>query len=276
MNHLISFMQTIGDFYDASIKNKEDFPDLTYFYNEVPQTYEDAINLAFSMPKQKIDATKLQETKESLINYHKKLRLLSPKVEEHILNLEKGVVIAGQQATIFGGSGIIGNKIAAIANISEISKEKGKELVPVFLVNTHDGIQPEITTIHLPNNQSSTSKPIILPNVNEGVALHTIQSNNSTWLNEKLDIIKNIFSEFKTTIDKENQKLFTEKVDHVLTFLRETYRTANNLGEWVTLIWGIQANIINNWGIIFLPSSDEKIRDLSVSGYEFLLKNRED
>lgn len=269
-------MQTIGDFYDAYIKNKNDFPDVAYFYNEVPQTYEEAIDLTHSMPEFKIDTNKLHELKEVLINYHKKLGLLTPKVEENILNLEKGIVIAGQQATIFGGSGIIGNKIAAITNINEISKEKGKELIPVFLINTHDGIQPEIITIHLPNNQSSISKPITLPDVKEGVALNTIKSNNSEWLNENLDIIKNIFNEFKTTIYKENQKLFNEKVDHVLTFLRETYRTADNLGEWVTLIWGIQANIINNWGVVFLPSSDEKIRELTLSGYELLLKNRKE
>ncbi len=276
MKNIITLMQTIGDFYDAYIKNKEDFPDIDYFYNDVPQTYGDAVDLALSMPEFKIDLNKLQEAKEVLLNYHKKLGLLTPKVKDHILNLEKGVVIAGQQATIFGGSGIIGNKIAALANINEISKEKGKELIPVFLVNTHDGIQPEITTIHLPNNQSSTSKPIILQDVKDGVTLNTIQSNNPSWLYENLNIIRNNFNEFKTTIDKDNQKLFNEKVDHVLTFLRETYRASLNLGEWVTLIWGIQANIINNWGIVFLPSSDERIRDLTTSGYEYILKNRKE
>ena len=269
-------MQTIGDFYDAYIKNKEDFPDFDYFYNDIPQTYGDAVELTLSMPEIKIDLDKLHKAKEVLLEYHKRLGLLTPKVKDHIMNLEKGVAIAGQQASIFGGSGIIGNKIAALANINEISKEKGKELVPVFLVNTHDGIQPEITTIHLPNNQSSISKPVILQNVKEGVTLNTIQSNNSTWLNENLDVIKNIFNEFKSTIDKDNQKLFNEKIDHVLTFLRETYRASLNLGEWFTLIWGIQANIINNWGIIFLPSSDEKIRDLITSGYEIILRNRKE
>jgi uncharacterized protein YllA (UPF0747 family) len=269
-------MQTIGDFYDSYIKNKEAFPDVNYFYNDIPQTYGDAVDLALSMPEFEIDLNKLQEAKEVLLNYHKKLGLLTPRVKENILNLEKGVVIAGQQATIFGGSGIIGNKIAALANINEISMEKGKELIPVFLVNTHDGIQPEITTIHLPNNQSSISKPIILQDAKDGVTLNTIQSNNTSWLYENLEIIKNIFNEFKTTIDKANQKLFNEKVDHVLTFLRETYRASLNLGEWVTLIWGIQANIINDWGIVFLPSSDEKIRDITTSGYEYILKNRKE
>ncbi|MHA2308297.1 MAG: bacillithiol biosynthesis protein BshC, partial [Candidatus Heimdallarchaeaceae archaeon] len=181
---------------------------------------------------------------------------------------------AGQQATIFGGSGIIGNKIATAVKISDISKDKEKPLVPVFLVNTHDGIQSEITTIHLMNNQSSNSKAIHLSDLIEGVAAHTIRTDNYKWLNENLDIIRNIFSEFKTSLDKTEFKLFSEKVEHLLTFLRETYRASKTIEDWAALIWGIQSNIINDWGVIYVPSCHSEIKRMTAESYTPFLRNR--
>ena len=268
-------MDTIGDLYDKYIINESEFSDAQYFYGKIPKTYGEAVEVASKLPRIKHDHERTQKLKNVLLEYHRKLGILTQKVERNINSIDEGVVLAGQQATIFGGSGIIGNKIASIVNISEISSSKNK-LVPVFLVNTHDSIQPEITTIHLPNNQSSNSKPISLTDIHEGIISKTIRTDDYTWLDENLSIIKNIFSEFKTSIDKESRKLFSEKVDHILTYLRETYRTANNIGEWITLIWGIQSNIINDWGVVFLPSTHREIRELTLDGYIPFLLNRQD
>ncbi len=143
------------------------------------------------------------------------------------------------------------------------------------MVNTHDGIQPEISTIHLPNNQSSASKPLNLDNITEGIVSKTILTDDFNWIEENLAIIKNIFSEFKSSIDKSSNKLFAENVEHIITFLRETYRASTNIGDWVTLIWGIQANVLNDWGVVFLPSSHEEIRKLTLEGYLPFLENRQ-
>jgi uncharacterized protein YllA (UPF0747 family) len=267
-------MDTIGDLYDAFIRKDASFADSKYFYGDIAKTYDDAVNLASQLPQINIDEDRIEKLKDILRGFHKRLGIYTPKVEEHLEILQEGVVIAGQQSTIFGGSGIIGNKIVTAVKISDISKEKEKTLVPVFLVNTHDGIQSEITTIHLMNNQSSNSKAIHLPNLLEGVAAHTIKTDNYGWLNENLEIIRNIFSEFKTTLDKNETKLYSEKVEHLLTFLRETYRSAKNIEDWVSLIWGIQSNIINDWGVIYYPSCSQEIRKLTAQSYAPFLRNR--
>ena len=269
-----SNMERIGDLYEAYVNEQANFPDSVYFYNKIPKTFGDAVEYVTSMPEIKIGDKKISKLKQILTNYHENLGILTPKTKDNISKLQDGVVLAGQQATIFGGTGIVGNKISAIVNVSEISKEKGKFLVPVFLINTHDSIQPEITTIHLPNYQSSISKAIHLPDAIDGVIAHTITSNNYVWLEESLSVIRNIFSEFKSTINKDKLKLFLEKTEHILTFIRETYRSSSNLGEWMTLIWGIQANIINDWGVVFFPTSHPEIRKMTSEGYIPFLQSR--
>lgn len=269
-----SNMERIGDLYDAYLTEQANFPDSAYFYNTIPKTYGDAVEYAASMPEIKIEDKNISKLKQILTDYHESLGILTQKTKDNISKLHEGVVLAGQQATIFGGTGIIGNKISAIVNVSEMSKEKGKFLVPVFLINTHDSIQPEITTIHLPNYQSSVSKAIHLPGAIDGVIANTITSTNYAWLEESLSVIKNIFSEFKSTISKDKLKLFLEKTEHVLTFLRETYRSSSDLGEWMTLIWGIQTNIINDWGVVYFPTSHPEIRKLTSEGYAPFLQSR--
>ncbi len=267
-------MGTIGDMYEKFVNDGSNKSDIKYFYGNVPRTISDSIQVAKELPKITIDSNKIEELKRVLKNYHQDLGLLTSKVEANIDLIHKGVVLGGQQATIFGGSGIIGNKIATVAAISDVSKMKNHYLVPMFLVNTHDSIQPEITTIHLPNNQSSASKPISLTSAIDGLVSSKIASNEYLWLEENLSIIRNIFNEFRTSLDKTSQKVFTEKVDHILTFIRETYRSSKDIGEWITLLWGIQANIFNDWGVVFFPSSHPEIRKLSVDGYRPFIKKR--
>lgn len=267
-------MGPLGDLYEKFVRNVSNLPDINYFYGNVPKTIADAISLAKESSEIKIDSNKIDELKRILKNYHKDLGLLTEKVSRNIDLIHQGIVLGGQQATIFGGSGIIGNKIATVTTISDVSKEKGHYLVPMFLVNTHDSIQPEISTIHLPNNQSSISKSIFLPNAIDGLVSSQILANQYEWMEESLSIVKNIFNEFRTSIEKNSHEIFTEKVDHILTFIRETYRTSKDIGEWITLLWGIQANIINDWGVIFFPSSHPEIRKLTTDGYKPFLEKR--
>ena len=269
-------MGTLGDIYENFIREGSNQPDIKYFYGNVPRTIKESIQLSKESFEIKIDSNKIEILKQILRDYHKDLGLLTTKVDANIDLIHQGIVLGGQQATVFGGSGIIGNKIATITAISDVSKKINQYLVPMFLVNTHDSIQPEITTIHLPNSQSSVSKPISLTSAIEGLVSSKISSNEFEWLEENLSIIKNIFNEFKTSMDKNSQKIFIEKVDHIITFIRETYRSSRDIGEWITLLWGIQANIINDWGVIFFPSSHPEIRKLTVDGYKPFLEKRID
>ncbi len=268
-------MGTIGDLYEDYIREGKEFSEGKYFYGFLSKTFSEVITQVKLLPKIEVDQNQITTLKSILREYHKKLGLLTPKVEENINSMHNGIVLGGQQTTIFGGAGIIANKIAAVVTLSDQSKVEDNFLVPMFLVNTHDSIQPEITSIHLPNYQSSNSKPIVLEDVLEGIIVNKIQTNNFAWLEENLQVIKNIFSEFKNSVEKNSQKLYMEKIEHLLTFLRETYRTSIDIGEWITLIWGVQANIINNWGVIFFPSSHPEIRKLTVKGYEPFLRDRQ-
>jgi len=268
-------MRTIGDLYEAYMSEEKNFPDSSYFYGSLPKTHLNAVETALTREKLSFDSNKMSKLKQILTKHHEKLGLLTPKVASNISQMDNGIILAGQQATIFGGVGIIANKIAAVVNLSDISKEMEKQLVPMFLVNTHDGVQPEITTIHLPNFQTSASKSIISSSSIEGCALNTIRSNDYQWLKNSINVITNIFNEFKSSIsDKSIQKLFSERVSHITSFIRETYRSSLTLGEWVTLIWGVQANILNDWGVIFFPSSNPKIRELLFEGYYPFLHSR--
>jgi len=269
-------MGTIGDSYEDFMRDGKEFPDGKYFYHFLPKTFSEVLIQAQKLPRLKYDTEQMEKLKLILKGYHKKLGLLTPKVEAHIDSIEKGIVLGGQQTTILGGSGIIANKIASIVTLSDLSKETNNFLVPMFLVNTHDSIQPEITSTHFPNNQSAQNKPITFDNVIEGVIVNRIQTDNHEWLEENLQIIKNLFSEFKNYIDKSSQKLFIERIDHIITFVRETYRSSEDIGEWITLIWGIQANIINDWGVIFFPTSHPEIREMTFKGYKPFLKNRQE
>ncbi|MHA1397676.1 MAG: bacillithiol biosynthesis protein BshC [Candidatus Heimdallarchaeaceae archaeon] len=267
-------MQTIGDLYEAFLFNETPLDSLPYFYTSIPKTYSDSIKYALSSPPFHLDEEKLSLTKKILRDYHQRLGLLTAKVEENIDSLHNGVVLAGQQSTIFGGSGIIANKIVTCITLSELSKAKGNFLVPVFFVNNHDSIQPELTTIHLPNNQSSASKAITLGNIVEGISADAVRLNDSSWLQSSISVIRNIFSEFKGSLEKDKQSLFQEMFEHILTFLQETYRTAQTLGEWSALIWGIQANIIHDWGLVLVPSDHPELNKLMVSGFSPFIEKR--
>ncbi|MHA1304217.1 MAG: bacillithiol biosynthesis protein BshC [Candidatus Heimdallarchaeaceae archaeon] len=269
-------MKTIGDLYSSYIWENSENNSLNYFYNYIPRTHLASILKSKSLVNPSYNPDSLVKLKDILFSYHKNLGLLTPKVEKNIENLDKGVVLAGQQATIFGGAGLIANKIAATINLSEISVQKGHTLVPVFLVNTHDVIQPEITTIHFPNVQSASSKAISLSNGVEGVSSHFILLDDYNWLDDNLAKIENIFNEFRSTLPREKQPLYLERVDHILTFLRETYRSSSSFGEWISLIYGIQANIINDWGLVLFPTSHPEIRRLLVQGYYPILQNRDE
>ncbi|MHA1865655.1 MAG: bacillithiol biosynthesis protein BshC [Candidatus Heimdallarchaeaceae archaeon] len=267
-------MNTAGDLYSSYIWEDKKNPDLEYFYNYVPKNFHEALEKASKLPEVYIEEKTIDSLKRILLAYHEKLGLLTETVKFNIDNINNGVVLAGQQATIFGGVSLIGNKIAATIALSELSNEYGRRLSPVFLVNTHDVIQPEIATIHIPNAQSSFTKPISLTGIQENIASFAIPMKKFDWLNENLGIIKNIFLEFRSLLPKEKQNLFLERVEHILTFMRETYRSSSSFGDWIALIYGVQANIINDWGLILFPTSHPEIRELLVKGYKPILKNR--
>ncbi|MHA1115617.1 MAG: bacillithiol biosynthesis protein BshC [Candidatus Heimdallarchaeaceae archaeon] len=269
-------MNTAGDLYSSYIWENIKHPYLEYFYNFVPKTFHEALEKVSKLPEVYIETNTVESLKKILLSYHEKLGLLTDRVRSNIHNINNGVVLAGQQATIFGGVSLIGNKIAATVTLSELSKEYGRKLSPVFLVNTHDVVQPEITTIHMPNAQTSFTKPISLISIQENIASFAISMRNFDWLDENLKVIKNIFLEFRSLLPKEKQNLFLERVEHILTFMRETYRSSFSFGDWAALIYGIQANIINDWGLVLFPTSHPEIRELLVKGYKPILKRRDE
>jgi len=268
-------MDKIGDIYEAFLVSDYPFPEKEYFYNHVFKNYYEAAEYAISNFTLDIDPATIRRVKNILREYHKRLGLLTPKVEENIENIENGVVLAGHQSIIFGGAGLIANKITTVVNIANISSKIGHKLTPTFFINTHDGFHSEIGTIHLPVKQSGTSKSISLKDYPYGIVLDKIKTNNYHWLEKNLSLIGNIFSEFSSLISTEKRKLFNERVQHIITFLRETYRTSANLGEWNALIWGIQANILNDWGVVFIPSSNKELKQLKAKAYKVFLEKRE-
>ena len=119
-------MDTVGDFYESHMREGKEFPEGKYFYGHLPRTFSEVLNQINQLPRIEVNSDQLSKLKIILEEYHKKLGLLTPKVQSNINLIQNGVILGGQQTTIFGGSGIIGNKIATIATLSELSREKEK------------------------------------------------------------------------------------------------------------------------------------------------------
>lgn len=215
-----------------------------------------------------INSEGLETLKEVLIDYHKRLGIYSPKMEENLSLLSNGSILAGQQPVILGGPGFIGNKLGILAATSKILKEEGMELAPVFMVGDYDGLQKELGRTYFPNPISGQATILDAEhaiNLPEDTVIHTVPIPNEDWLIETLGLINSSFNGFKKQVkDGTKRKVLEERWDHLQTFFRLLHFNSEKFNDFFSRIWGTIANKINDYGIIFLPTSLPKIRELYI------------
>jgi uncharacterized protein YllA (UPF0747 family) len=250
------------------------------FWGNIPKSYGESI----SFVKQKLIKKnqpqprneKLNRLKEFLIEFHTEMGILSQKVLENIENLNNGSILMGQQPIIFGGPGFIGNKFGCLAFLDRLAKKEELNLAPVFFIGDYDGLQKELTRTYFPNPISQTA--VILDSSeyldeDSNIAAHRAKVPPLSWLNSEIANLSSNLRGFQKQVKGPSKFLFEERWDHLSTILKTSYQKSSTLSEWATRIWGYLANIVANFGIVFLPTSHPEIRKLVATEYHKYIVN---
>jgi len=263
----------------ANILYNSERTDLTeFFWGGVPKTIGAALMTSERKELPPTDDNLIENITKSLRAYHSKLGILTEKVEENLSKLGEGVIITGQQPAPCGGKGLIGNKIATACKLVKLSEELfNRTLVPVFYVADYDGIQPEVTHTHFPN--PSSSKSVAISIVAEKLverAANILQLPGPGWLKTVVEKLNNNYTEFFAQTSPQVRKLLHTRLECLLALVSTTYLSSSTLTDWFVKIWGTITNIINDFGVIFLPMSNPEVRDVVIQGrgYQQLIKLR--
>lgn len=251
------------------------------FWGEVPQTFENAIELTKKRiptnQRSENSLDKLEKLKSFLKRFHQEMGISSDKVIENIENLDNGSILMGQQPIIFGGPGFIGNKFGCLTFLDDLARKQELSLAPVFFVGDYDGLQKELTRTYYPNPISPNA--IIVDSgeylsEDSNIAAHAATLPPLNWLKNEIQNLEKHLRGFKKQIKGQTKFLFEERWLHIATLLKTSFLQSNTLSEWATRIWGILANVISDFGIVFLPTSHPEVRKLVASEYLKFINNR--
>ncbi|MCH8905904.1 MAG: bacillithiol biosynthesis BshC, partial [Candidatus Heimdallarchaeota archaeon] len=251
------------------------------FWGPIPKTYNQAIlSVKNDMSEVTADPSedqKLTELQKFLRVFHKSMGIYSKKLEENIKLLSKGSIITGQQPIVFGGPGLIGNKIACVLFLIELAETKGLGLAPIFFVGDYDGLQKELTRVYMPNPISHS--PFIIDSGDEipedsNIAAHKAKLPSYEWLKDHLNKIEDNLKGFAKKVNGPAKTLFRERWYHAVTLLKTSFLKATTLSEWSTILWGTICNIILDEGLIFVPTSHPVVRRLVVDEYHPFIQQR--
>ncbi len=235
------------------------------FWGPIPPTLGELQNYVDNTPNHHPD---IEQLKNKLVEFHKNLGIFSPKVEQHLNYLSNGSILAGQQPVILGGPGFIANKLGLLAAMTRNLKDSGHQFAPVFMIGDYDGLQKELGRTYFPNPISGHATILDSEHVldfPEETAIHTVDIPDEEWLVETLHLIDGSFRGFKKQVkDISKRKILDERWDHIQTFLRLLHFQSEKFPDFFARIWGTIANKINDYGIIFLPTSFPEIRKLYV------------
>ncbi len=242
------------------------------FWGDVPRSFQDVVTLAKNTYRRRDndEKDKVIKLKKILNDFHKKMGIWTPKVAKNIELLDKGSVLMGQQPVIFGGPGYIGNKLGTLSLFDDLLKEVDHPLAPVFFIGDYDGIQKELVRQYFPNPISDHA--IILDAqeympMESNITSHKASLPPYYWLENTLDELFKYYRGFIKKVKGDKKKILKERFDHLRTILTTSYVRSNTLSDWSIIIWGTIANIIEDKGIVFLPTSHPEIRKLVVDEY---------
>jgi uncharacterized protein YllA (UPF0747 family) len=240
---------------------------LNGIWGEIPRTLQDLHSLVSNT---KNTHPSLDHLIQVLREYHQKFGIYSEKVEENLLKLHNGTILAGQQPIVLGGPGFIANKIAFTRFLVDLLQEKKIDLAPVFMIGDYDGWQKELYRSYLPNPISGNAVIVDIGtelDLNENYNVAKVELPGTTWLDKQVEIIKENFNAFKKQLSADQKKIMDERYNHIITLLKTTYHRSDSFVDFFVILWGTIANIIDNQGIIFIPTTLKEIVPLYRNEY---------
>ena len=263
-------------FYDKA--SKEELK--TDYWGYIPKSIDDAINYVINNDEKNV----LSDNKFNLLstilrNYHKKLGIYSNKFETNLAKLRNGSIITGQQPIIIGGPGYIANKLSTLIKFDDEFQKRKHHLSPIFFIADYDGLHKEISKQYFPNPISHKAYHLDFQQfygVDANTAVHSTALPPEEYFKDLLSSFENNLNGFKKLISTDKRKLFTERWDHIKTLLLSSFYNSTTISELFTIIWGTITNIINDYGIIFFPTSNTEIRKLIYSEYNHIVNRIDD
>jgi hypothetical protein len=261
--------------YSSYIEKRERSEFVRELWGRIPTTARDAYRLLVEVRDQYgPPSDEMEALKKAMKSHLKGLGLLTSRASENIDGLDRGAVEAGQQPYALGGSSLILNKIAYIKALTGLGDHG---FTPLFFVADYDGIQAELTNTRVP---SPSPRGLLLsypqdPEL-EGSPIYELPNPPEEWLEETLEKLKSNYRGLLRDTDPHLRERMLLNLDHALSILKGAYHSTENVSDWSTRAIGTIVNLEADLGVPILPFSMPGSRRLFLSGYEFLLaeKNR--
>ncbi len=255
-------LRNINELYDEGIVNGTE--EAEQFWGKLPKDFSAIGSLCDLMDTDR-DVDRLIQI---LREFHKEKGIYSKRVERNLQSIRNGSILGGQQPIVLGGPSFIGNKIAALVFTSEIMEKEGRNFAPVFMIGSYDGLQKELIRSYFPNPISPNATLLDLetdqlPNT----IADKIELPGSEWFESIISHLEESFRGFRKRVKGAQQKLVDERFDHIITLLSLVYRQSTSFTDMFIRMWGTIANVVNDFGIVFLPTSHEDLKDFYLAPY---------
>ncbi|MHA1849347.1 MAG: hypothetical protein ACTSYS_01150 [Promethearchaeota archaeon] len=209
----------------------------------------------------------------------RKLNAFTDKARESLeLHYNDGIgVEVAHQPKFIGGEKFIFNKLA----LGGLIAMQESSFFPFFYLADYDKVHPELIKTHFSLVNSSSGFVTSISNQDEkmhdGTGIRDVPLPSESYLDRVMKIIsKNFTFSINTCIKERNQKqLLMERLDAALMLIKLAYHESSNYGEWFLNIISKFTNVIDDFGYLFIMSSDPDYRQLLTPAYEYLLKYRE-
>ena len=243
------------------------------FWGSLPSNFSEIPSL---ISKDRNDFFDMKRLQDILRSYSKSLDIYSSRVEQNLQNLRNGSILTGHQPIIFGGSGLIANKISCVLFLCEYLETKGIDLAPVLMLGDYDGWQKEISRVYFPNPISSNSTLIdSLSSFPEDTVTSEIPVTSLKARKSSFDMLEKSILGFKSQLKGDKQKLYQERYAHIKTFLLSTFSHSKSLSEMFAKLWGRLLNVISDYGIIIFPTSHHLLKPYYIPTYYKFLQEKD-
>ncbi|MHA1167789.1 MAG: bacillithiol biosynthesis protein BshC [Candidatus Hodarchaeales archaeon] len=211
---------------------------------------------------------------------HRKLGTYSSIIRSTAGNLSCNLIEVGHQPLFYGGGSFLFNKVSATASISSYSKKHGVELLPLFFIGDHDGVQNELTIARFPQVTSPKGLTIQykIDSHHAHSPIHSIKAPGEKQLREWNAKIRNNYLELLRFAKIKNhfRPLLMERLDNYLGMVLESRVKHESFSWWIMGLWSDILTMKNELPLMFLPSSNMDLRRMMLPVFEELTseKNR--
>lgn len=250
---------------------------------EIPRNFFDACKLASKKNQKIVKTSEWALNKEKLGKIlgqtTKKFGVLTPQAKK---NLElfynsNNIVEVAHQPKFLGGERFILNKLACGGELAS-QMEEG---IPLFYIANYDQVHNELTKTHFPLINSPTGFSVSIETEIERCfaekCIDCLPLPSISYVKQLLKEIeeKYLFSINATHYSQDKKNLLHDRVKHSILLLKRAYLRSDNYTDWFVNIVGELANIIYDYGYLFIVGSDPKLKQLLQPHYETLLDQRE-